>query len=79
MSPRRKRGLFTINREKNKKNSTIRNIINISRESYYSEVGKRFNTRSNQPKGRNKLRTEESIPKKNHRNFYNDIMRPTTF
>ena len=51
MSPRRKRGLFTINREKNKKTSPIRNILNISRESYYSEVGKRFNTISNQPKG----------------------------
>ena len=73
MSPRR-RGLLTRNREKNIKTSPIRNPLNISREPYYSEVGKRFNTISNEPKGRSQLRTEDNIPKKNnYRNTYNDV------
>lgn len=73
MSPRR-RGLLTRNREKNLKTSPIRNVLNISREPYYSEVGKRFNTIGNEPKGRNPLRTEENIPKKkSYRNNYNDV------
>ena len=63
ISHRRRWGLFTINREKYK-TSSIRNILNISREPYYSKVGKRFNTIINKSKRRNQLRTEDNIPKK---------------
>ena len=63
------------NNEDNREATPLRKVLNLSREPYYSEVGKRFNTINNDTKAEpNNIRKKNirTINRKNFKNQYND-------